>query len=247
MIQQGDFALIYTSAPFTLASDVSVTPIDSEMAVQTANNVWLKIGSGTDSPVILHAGKFLVERANQELLTDILPMLIHIKAGDDSISRVRTLLTMNESEAKQPGWASEFIAERLAELILVEILRTGRSRIGDTFTGLLAGLAHTITEPAIVAMHKNVAHDWTVEELAKLCAVSRSSFAAKFNLIVGKTPIAYLLQWRMALAKHELSCGTKSIGEIAFAIGFQSPSAFTTAFTRAVGCSPTQFMRSARA
>jgi AraC-like DNA-binding protein len=92
-------------------------------------------------------------------------------------------------------------------------------------------------------MHRRVAHDWTVDELARLCAVSRSTFAVRFRAVMGTTPIAYLLNWRMALAKDQLTRGTKSIGEIAFAIGFQSPSAFSTAFARAVGCSPRRFAR----
>ncbi|WP_269430964.1 helix-turn-helix domain-containing protein [Silvibacterium bohemicum] len=44
----------------------------------------------------------------------------------------------------------------------------------------------------------------------------------------------YLLHWRMTLAKDELRRGTRSVGEIALAIGFQSSSALNTAFIRAV-------------
>jgi AraC-like DNA-binding protein len=95
-------------------------------------------------------------------------------------------------------------------------------------------------------MHRDVAHGWSVDELARLCAVSRSTFASKFRRTVGVAPIEYLLRWRMALAKDQLSRGTQSVGEIAFAIGFQSASAFTTAFTRAVGCSPSRFARQRR-
>ena len=240
-LKRGDFALIYTSTPFTLASDSSVEPVDSETAVAATKNDWLKLGEGVDRPVTLHAGKFLVQEANEDLLAGLLPALVHIQAGDASLSRVRSLLTMNEAEAREPGPASEFIIVRLVELILVEILRTKRLQVGEAFTGVLAGLADRVTARALVAMHRDVAYDWTVDELAKLCAVSRSTFAVKFRKIVGMAPIEYLLRWRMALAKDELIRGTKSVGEIAFAIGFQSSSAFTTAFTRAVGCSPSRF------
>jgi AraC-like DNA-binding protein len=61
--------------------------------------------------------------------------------------------------------------------------------------------------------------------------------------IVGIGPIDYLLRWRMMLAKDELQRGGSSIGEIGLAIGFQSASAFSTAFTKAVGCSPRAFVR----
>jgi AraC-like DNA-binding protein len=241
LLRQGDFILIFTSTPFTLASDESADVVDSETAVAASNDVWLRLGSGTDLPVVLHAGKFLVNPANEDLLADLVPPLIHIEAADASLSRVRALMKINEMEARQPGPASEFIIERLVELILVEILRADRQHVGQIQTGMLAGLADPVTARALVAMHRDVAHGWTVNELARLCAVSRSTFATRFRGIVGSGPIEYLLRWRMALAKDALSRGSASVAEIATAIGFQSSSAFTTAFTRAVGCSPTRF------
>ena len=102
-----------------------------------------------------------------------------------------------------------------------------------------------MTARALSAMHGDVTHDWTVFVLARLCGVSRSTLAARFREIVGMGPIEYLQHWRMALAKDELRRGTKSIGQIALAIGFQSSSAFSTAFTRAVGCPPKRFAASA--
>jgi AraC-like DNA-binding protein len=76
--------------------------------------------------------------------------------------------------------------------------------------------------------------------LAKLCGVSRSTFAHRFCVTVGMGPIEYLQRWRMALAKDDLIRGKRSVGEIALAIGFQSSSAFS----RAMGCSPKQFATS---
>jgi hypothetical protein len=177
-MQQGDFALIYTSTPFTLASDTATEPVDSEQAVAATKNVRLKLGSGADRPVTLHAGKFLVDQSNQDLLGGLFPPLVHLESGDASLSRVRSLLTMNEMEARQPGPASAFVIERLVELILVEILRINRVRVGEEFTGLLAGLKDPVTARALAAMHSAVAHGWTVDELARLCAVSRSTFGA---------------------------------------------------------------------
>lgn len=114
------------------------------------------------------------------------------------------------------------------ELILVEILRNEALRLDGGHTGLLAGLADPITARALSRMHKDIAHGWTVADLARFCKV------------VGTSPMEYLLQWRMALAKDELRREERSCGEIATAIGFGF-SAFSTAFTRAMGCSPKRF------
>jgi AraC-like DNA-binding protein len=126
-------------------------------------------------------------------------------------------------------------------LLLVEILRSKALSSEQEPGGLLAGLADPVTARALSAMHKDVAYAWTVAGLAGLCAVSRSTFATRFRSIVGTGPIEYLQHWRMALAKDALRSGTQTIGQIAVAIGFQSQSAFSTAFTRAVGCSPKRF------
>jgi AraC-like DNA-binding protein len=66
-------------------------------------------------------------------------------------------------------------------------------------------------------------------------------FATRFKNVLGVGPIEYLMHWRMAVAKDELRRGKRSIGEIAPAVGFQSSSAFSTSFTRTVGCSPKRF------
>jgi len=205
--------------------------------------VHLKLGTGTERPVTLHAGKILLDAANTPLLVSLVPGLVHIASDVAPRERIRSLLTIIEVEARQPGAASNFIIERLIELVLVEILRTKPLAGDDGLTGLLAGLADPVTERALVAVHRDrdVAHDWTVDELARLCAMSRSTFVVRFHVVLGITPIAYLLNWRIALAKDHLTEGGKSLSEIAFSVGFQSFSAFSTAFSRTVGRSPRRF------
>lgn len=87
-----------------------------------------------------------------------------------------------------------------------------------------------------------MAQPWTLAQLARLCASSRSGFSRRFTQVVGLAPMTYLQRWRIALAKDELREGRRSVGEIARLVGFQSSSAFSTAFTRTVGCSPRRFV-----
>ena len=152
-----------------------------------------------------------------------------------------SLLNLNEMETLEPGPGSEFLIARLMELILVEMLRRETPKVDDQPTGLIAGLLDPAIASALLAMHGEIAREWSVAELARLCGVSRSGFAKRFKGVLGVGPIEYLMHWRMAVAKDELRRGTRSISEIALAVGFQSPSAFSTSFTRAVGCSPKRF------
>ena len=95
-------------------------------------------------------------------------------------------------------------------------------------------------------MHADVAHSWSLKELAEISHMSRSVFARAFKSHVGVPPLEYLIQWRMSLARDALARDTLSISELARATGYQSESAFSTAFSRVVGSSPAQFRNQAR-
>lgn len=245
---KGDFVLLRTTLSFTLTSNSQVQPLDSIKAVAAKQEDRLKLGFGHERPISLHMGKFLFSTANEDLLRGLLPPIVHIPSRSPKLHRLHNLLTLMESEGRDPGPASEFIIVRLVELALVEILRmpslglSGQTESTDR--GLLAGLRDPVTSKAIRAMHENVGHEWTVESLARLCGVSRSAFATRFRVVVGIGPIAYLLRWRMALAKEALKSSAARIEEIAFSIGYKSASAFSTAFTHAVGCSPSRYAES---
>lgn len=249
-LEKGDFVLLRTTLSFTLTSSQEVEPLDSLMAVAAKQEGRLKLGSGQERPISLHMGKFLFSTANQDLLTGLLPSIVQIPSRSPKLDRLHNLLTLMESEGRDPGPGSEFIIVRLVELALVEILRMSAASnlpsqtVDPVNSGLLAGLRDPVAGKAIRAMHADVAQEWSVDALARLCSVSRSAFATRFRAVVGIGPIAYLLRWRMALAKEALKSGTARIEEIAFSVGYKSASAFSTAFKRAVGCSPSRFAES---
>jgi len=92
-------------------------------------------------------------------------------------------------------------------------------------------------------MHADPAHRWTLEALAERACMSRSIFAQRFKEKVGETPMEYLTRWRMLLAADRLENSVDPISTIAFSLGYESESAFSTAFKRVMGCSPRQYSR----
>jgi AraC-like DNA-binding protein len=238
----GDFVLIRTVAPFVLASDRQVEPVDSETLVATTRSTTMRVGLGKREQVTIRGGRFVFDTANEELLVDLLPPLVHVAVSKTKSARVLALLSMNEEESNAPGPASDFVVVRLMELLLVELLRGPAFVSQPTKTGMIQGLADPVTARALIAMHGDPEKSWTTSKLARLCGCSRSAFNLRFTSIVGIAPIGYLHRWRMVVAKDELRRGERSIAEIAFLIGFQSGGAFTRAFTRSVGCSPTCFV-----
>lgn len=108
-----------------------------------------------------------------------------------------------------------------------------------------AGLTDPVLAPALRRLHADVGHGWTVERLAREAAVSRAVFAQRFTRTIGVPPMQYLLEWRVALAKDLLRRERPSVAQVAQQVGYQSATAFTTAFARVAGCSPTEFARTA--
>jgi AraC-like DNA-binding protein len=109
--------------------------------------------------------------------------------------------------------------------------------------GWLFALADRQMGAAITAMHEDPAYPWTLQELAERVDMSRSTFALKFKETVGKSPMEYLTRWRMLLAGDRLTNSADSISVIALSLGYESESAFSTAFKRIMGCSPRQYGR----
>jgi AraC-like DNA-binding protein len=241
VLRTGDFAFIRTSSPFSLTSDPQLEPQDSEAIVAATGSTELALGETTGSCTMLRCGRFVFGTTNEALLWSFLPSLIHIAADRQISWRLRSLLSMNDAEGQHPGPGSDLVVSRLMELTLLELLRSELVRLKPETRGLLSGLADPVIAKSLSAMHRDVAGTWTVADLARVSGVSRSTFATRFQAVMGIGPIEYLANWRIALAKDELSCGTKTVGEIALSVGFHSSSAFSTAFTRAVGCSPKQF------
>jgi AraC-like DNA-binding protein len=243
----GDLLLIRTLTPFVLASDRQVEPVDSETLVATTRSTTMHVGLGKKEPATIRGGRFVFDTANEELLVPLLPPLMHVALSKTKSARVLALLSMNEAENDSPGPGSDFVVARLMELLLVELLRNHIPIAQPAKTGMLQGLADPVTARALVAMHGSPANPWTTSKLARLCRCSRSAFNLRFTRVVGLAPMRYLQAWRMAVAKDELRRGDRGVAEIALLVGFQSGGAFTRAFTRAVGCSPTSFVERRRA
>jgi AraC-like DNA-binding protein len=126
-------------------------------------------------------------------------------------------------------------------MMLVQALRLHLAEGLRGGVGWLFALADKQIGAAISALHDDPARRWTVQALAKRAGMSRSTFAVKFKQTVGSSPLEYLTRWRMLLAGDRLTNSSEPISVIAPSLGYESESAFSTAFKRVMGCSPRQY------
>lgn len=177
-----------------------------------------------------------------KVLLALLPPIVHIhKEPDKAVLRWCVERMRQELRDPQPG---EFIVgQQLAMLILVAALRLHLAEGARNGVGWLYALGDRQMSAAINAMHADPARRWTLQSLAERAGMSRTTFAVRFRETVGEAPMEYLTRWRMMLAVDRLVNSDDPVSEIALSLGYESESAFSTAFKRVIGSSPRRYSR----
>ncbi|MGV9233730.1 AraC family transcriptional regulator [Streptomyces nigra] len=237
----GDCYLLTQPLPFTLRSDPPGPEIDAHTIFARAENGMAHTGTGDD--VLLIGGRFTFGEPGHELLLAGLPPVIHVPAGTPHAETVEWALTVIEQELTSRPAASSLVAEHLAVVMLIHVMRLHLAREPRAASGLLTGLAEPAVRAALTALHTNPAHPWTVAELARAGAVSRSTLAARFKATMGQGPMEYLTRWRIQLAALKLRESDETLSAIARHTGYGSESAMSTAFKRVTGVSPSVYRR----
>ncbi|WP_017460474.1 AraC family transcriptional regulator [Dyella ginsengisoli] len=237
VLEPGDFLLVPAVWGMTMSSLQPPPAGTRSVPVAQAEGVY-RIGS-EDGPTDLRmlVGHCSFDSPDAALLVSLLPQLVHVR-GERRLALL-TKLVGEESRAQRP--AREVVLARLLEVLLIEALRSTAGT--DASPGLVRGLADERVAMAIRAMHAQPTRRWTVAELAKQAALSRSAFFERFARTVGVAPMAYLLGWRMALAKQLLRRRENNVAEVAERVGYSSASTFSIAFSRHVGITPSHYAR----
>ncbi len=175
----------------------------------------------------LLCGKIYFKHFGHGYLLDALPPFIIIRHNSKNFW-INSLLEMFISENLNNGPASRVVFAKLSELLFIYGLRQYLLD-NQNKVSFLSLYAHPQLNIAIECIHNNPEHDWTVEELAKKCGLSRSSFSRLFKVVSGESAGRYLNWWRMQLAWSLLKKG-HSISEVAYSVGYQSESAFSKSF-----------------
>jgi AraC-like DNA-binding protein len=235
--EAGDFVLLPVARRFEVSSREPPAQGDDSPLVAIGNGEF-RVGAQS-GPADLHMliGHCSFTSPDADLLVSLLPQLVHIRHAP----RLTQLVSLvgEESRAQRP--AREVVLSRLLEVLFIEALRFPAEVA--TSQGLARGLADPRIAHAIRAIHTRPARAWTMADLAKKATLSRSAFFDRFKRKVGVAPMAYLLVWRMALAKQMLRQNESRIAEVAERVGYTSASAFSVAFTRSVGQSPAHYAR----
>lgn len=243
-LEAGDGFLLPSGRPFRLASDLTRTP---DQAATIFSGVQ-------DGGIVTHAGggdcfvvssRFALAGQHADILLRMLPPVVHLRhEADRAALRWSVERMMQELRAPQPG--GFLVIQHLAHMMLIQALRQQMTERASREVGWLFALADKQMGAAIGAIHADPAQRWTLQTLASRANMSRSTFALRFKETVGASPMDYVTRWRMRLAGDRLTHSGDSISAIALSLGYESESAFSTAFKRVMGCAPRRWGRMAR-
>ena len=241
-LEAGDFVLLPATPGFTMCGlePGKLERFDPKVTSKAVGEIRHGTRGGRPD-VRLLGGWFVFDSPDTALLVSLLPSLVHVRG----VERLSVLVRLVGEEASKRRAGRDLVLTRLVEVLLIEALRAAPGE--DAPPGLLRGLADAYLAPAIRQMHGHIARSWTILQLARTAALSRSAFFERFTRTVGVPPMEYLLAWRMAVAKDLLRRHDLALAEVAERVGYGSASTFSTAFSRLVGQPPSRYAASVRA
>jgi AraC-like DNA-binding protein len=175
------------------------------------------------------------------------PVFVVRLANGPAAGWVRASIDYALADAAPPSnLPSTVTATRLPELVLTEVLRAHLATAPAIDHGWIAALHDPVLAPALAALHQDPARRWTVAALASHVGASRSSLDDRFRQVLGQSPIRYLTAWRMHLANDLLATTELSVFTIARRVGYDAEEAFSRAFKRERGVSPSHWRANTR-
>ncbi|HEX5940447.1 MAG TPA: AraC family transcriptional regulator [Dehalococcoidia bacterium] len=241
LLQPGDLGLVPHGRGHKLLSEPgepSEHLFDIEREQVSDSYEIIRLGGGGPGARII-CGVVRFENPAARQLMELLPRVIYVEAtSSPEMEWIQSTLRLMAFEARDIRPGGETVITRLADILVIQAIRSWIAEDPAAQTGWLGALRDPQIGRAISLMHRDPGRQWSLMSLASEVAMSRSAFAARFTELVGEPPMQYLARWRMHVALTALSEDDAPLGDLARRIGYRSEAAFSRAFKRFLGVSP---------
>jgi AraC-like DNA-binding protein len=247
-LREGDIAVIPHGEPHVVSSAPSMRAepdLASHRRPADDNDLpfKLKTGTGGDTDAHLLCGFFTCDVRPFNPLLGALPRFMRIGRGtsaatDALLAHFLQLASLDNAD-KRAG--AQSVLNKLSELLFIEAIRTYMDQLSTATTGWLAGLRDPLVGRALALLHAHPARPWSLDDLAGECGASRSALVGRFTQVMGYPPIQYLTRWRMQLAARRLTERGAKVAAVAQEVGYDSEAAFSRAFKKFSGQSPSEW------
>jgi len=241
LLRQGSVALVphgaghvIRSAPGANADPLFDIPVEK---VSERYEIIRHGGGGEFTQMICVVVRF--DHVAAERLMSQLPSVLQIDTWEDDESGwLQSTLQFISREAKSLKPGGETVITRLADILVIQMIRSWIDSAPEAEQGWLAALRDEQVGRALANIHRAPEKDWSVELLAREVGMSRSAFSARFTGLVGEPAMRYLTWWRLQLARTHLLETPDPLSVIAGRVGYESEPAFCRAFKRMFGAPP---------
>lgn len=234
-MKKGDVCLLGRTS-YVVASDPELEPQDGTLLFPEGGSDVSRVESGDG--VVAIGGSIAFHDENGDFLLDMLPGFLRVGREASASGAIAAVLDLITNEILRGAIGTGIVSARLADVLVVEALRTLSDDRDRSLTGWLGAISDPRLGRALRAVHRDVAAPWTVAALADVAGMSRAAFSAKFGQQVGRPPLAYLRYWRLTLARTMLLRGTGPVDDVARRVGYKSQSAFGNAYRQVFATTP---------
>ena len=244
-LSAGDIVVIPHGDPHVLSNQPGLRGVHDVERYRAPNElelpVSISVGEGDVESAGFVCGFLGCDARPYNPLLQSLPRVF--KVSDAAGGPLGAYVQIALSESKKPRIGGESVLGRLSELMFVDVIRRYLESLPADRVSWLSGLRDPQIGRALAEIHRDPAGGWTLEALAHRVAMSRSAFAERFMSFVGTPPMQYLMNWRIQIAASQLASTQDTVAVIANRIGYDSEAAFSRAFKKIVGSSPSDWRR----
>ena len=243
LLNEGALVLIPHGLGHTISSDPALTstPLFEAGVKQISERFEVLEILGEGAKTELTCGIMCFDQfAGKQLIQQLPAVLMLDKLDNHHEGWLNSTLDFIAMEAKQLRPGGETIITHLADILVIQLIRHWIEQSPQATKGWVGALRDKHVGIALRAIHHQPEKNWTVDSLAQECGMSRSGFSAHFKHLLGNSVKSYLTQWRMNLAYQRLKDKGEPLIVLAQALGYASEAAFSRAFKREMGISPSK-------
>lgn len=241
LLETGDLIVLPGGLPHCIQDRPQTTAASRELLPRMTQDLMSSRLRGEDTPQSCHLisshARFDVHMAAP--LVKALPPVLHVRGlGDAPPPWLAVGLQFLALEVAHQRPAQQAILNRIGDIMFMQCIRDHIESVPEGSGNWLSALKDRALSTALTLIHREPQHNWTVPELAKEACLSRSAFADRFTQALGEPPLTYLTRHRMRLAARQLGSSATTVSRIADQVGYASEAAFSQAFKREYGVSP---------
>jgi AraC-like DNA-binding protein len=248
LLQAGEMVVCFGGEAHRISQGKAPRAQPLETLLAGGKNAQHPPATGLASGTSLLCGAFMLHHTAFNPLFSALPRLMHTTLSrSGTLHNLSGVARLMAEEIDRKSLGGRYIVERLLEVLCAEAVRAHIETVPYQEAGWFQGIKDPVVGRALAAIHEHPGKDWSVQQLARIVAMSPSRFAARFAESLGDSPMAYVTKWRMNVACRQLVTSRQGIDQIAASVGYESQAAFNRAFKKHVGLPPAAWRTRERA